>query len=51
MASEFGVPLLGSIPLVQSLRESGDTGEPAALGSRPDSLAFLSLASALTSAL
>jgi ATP-binding protein involved in chromosome partitioning len=51
MADELGLPLLGSIPLVQSLRESGDSGEPAALGSRPDSLAFLSLASALTAAL
>ena len=51
MADELGLPLLGSIPLVQSLRESGDVGEPAALGSRPDSLAFLSLASALTAAL
>ncbi|MBO4434835.1 MAG: Mrp/NBP35 family ATP-binding protein [Bacteroidales bacterium] len=51
MADEFGVPLLARIPLVQSLRESGDSGEPAALGTRPDSLAFLSLASALTEAL
>ena len=44
MAEQFGIPLLGQIPLVQSIRESGDAGEPAALGTRPDSLAFLDLA-------
>lgn len=44
MAEKFGVPLLGQIPLVQSIRESGDAGEPAALSSRPDGLAFLELA-------
>lgn len=47
MAESFGIPLLGQIPLVQSIREGGDSGEPAALGSRPDSLAFLELASRL----
>ena len=47
MAERFGVPLLGQIPLVQSIREGGDDGTPAALGSRPDSLAFLSLAANL----
>ena len=45
MAQKYGIPLLGRIPLVQSIREGGDEGEPAALGSRPDSLAFLDLAS------
>jgi len=44
MAERFGIPLLGQIPLVQDIREGGDAGEPAALGSRPDSLAFLDLA-------
>ena len=44
MAERFGIDLLGQIPLVQDIRESGDAGEPAALGSRPDSLAFLDLA-------
>lgn len=48
MAAEMGIDLLGQIPIVQSIREGGDSGEPAALGSRPDSLAFLELASALT---
>lgn len=47
MAAELGVELLGQIPLVQSIRESGDMGEPAALGSRPDSMAFVELAGAL----
>ena len=47
MAERFEIPLLGQIPLVQSIREGGDDGEPAALGSRPDSLAFLDLAAKL----
>lgn len=44
MAAKYGIALLGQIPLVQSIREGGDTGTPAALGSRPDSLAFLEIA-------
>lgn len=47
MAEKLGITLLGQIPIVQSIRESGDSGEPAALGSRPDSLAFLDLARAV----
>lgn len=47
MAAKYDIPLLGQIPLVQSIREGGDAGEPAALGSRPDSLAFLELAGKL----
>ena len=47
MAESLGIELLGRIPLVQSIRESGDAGEPAALGTRPDAQAFLSLASRL----
>lgn len=47
MAERFGIPLLGQIPIVQSIRESGDAGEPSALGSRPDSLAFIALAERL----
>ena len=47
MAAELGVELLGQIPLVQSIRECGDAGEPAALGNRPDSLAFIELAGRL----
>ena len=47
MARHLGIPLLGQIPLVQSIREGGDSGEPAALGTRPDSLAFMALAQKL----
>ena len=47
MASELGIDLLGQIPLVQSIRESGDSGEPIALGTGPDAAAFLDLASRL----
>ena len=50
MAERFGIDLLGQIPLVQSIRESGDAGEPVALGTRPDSLAFLELARKLVDA-
>ena len=31
LAVEMGIPLLGEIPLVQSIAESGDNGKPAAL--------------------
>ena len=44
MAEELGLPLLGQIPLVQSIREGADAGVPVALGTRPDALAFLDLA-------
>ena len=48
MAQKFSLPLLAQIPLVQGIRESGDAGEPAALGTGPDGLAFLELAGKLT---
>ena len=35
MADKYGLPLLGQIPLVQSVREGGDTGTPAALADGP----------------
>ncbi len=44
MAEKFGVPLLGQIPIVQSIREGGDNGEPVALSNRPDGQAFRDLA-------
>lgn len=47
MAKKYNVPLLGQIPIVQSIRECGDAGEPAALSSRPDGIAFLELAQRL----
>lgn len=51
MAAKYGIPLLGQIPIVQSIREGGDSGEPVALGSRPDSLAFIDIARALAASL
>ena len=50
MASQLDIPFLGQIPLVQGIREGSDAGEPVALGSRPDSLAFLELARKLAAA-
>ena len=51
MAEKYGIELLGQIPLVQSIREGGDEGEPAALSSRPDGLAFLEIAQKLADSL
>ena len=48
MAERFDLDLLGQIPIVQGIRESGDAGEPVALGSRPDALAFLDIARRLS---
>ena len=50
MAEKYGIPLLGQIPIVQSIREGGDSGEPAALSSRPDGLAFIGIAKKLAGA-
>lgn len=47
LAEKYNVPLLGQIPLVQSIRESGDSGLPAALKDGPTSIAFMELATAL----
>ena len=44
MARELGLELLGQIPLVQGIRESGDDGLPAALKDSPDGQAFKELA-------
>ena len=45
LAEEIKVPLLGQIPLVQSIREGGDTGIPIALDDdTPSAKAFLELA-------
>ena len=49
MAEKYGIPLLGQIPLVQDIRESGDNGEPVALSSRPDGDASVLLADSLAS--
>ena len=47
MAEKYGVALLGQIPLVQSIRESGDEGEPAALKYEPVYNAFKGVADKL----
>ena len=47
MARALGIDLLGQVPIVQSIREGGDEGEPVALGSRPDGLAFMEIAARL----
>lgn len=47
LADKFGIPLLGQIPLVQSIRESGDSGLPAVLKGGPSAVAFQALAEAL----
>ncbi len=47
LAEKHGVPLLGQIPLVQSIRESGDSGLPAVLKDNVTSKAFRDLAETL----
>ena len=47
LAKETGVPLLGQIPLVQSIAESGDNGKPVSLWAEeetPESRAFMEVA-------
>ncbi len=51
LSQEMGVPLLGQIPLVQGICESGDEGEPAALrDDAPTVAAFDALAKAVVEA-
>jgi len=47
LAEKYDVPLLGQIPLVQGIRESGDTGLPAALKEGITAQAFNELAESL----
>jgi len=48
MAEKLGVPLLGQIPLVQSICEAGDAGRPVVLQeTTPQALAFIELAKAV----
>jgi ATP-binding protein involved in chromosome partitioning len=45
LAQELGVPLLGEIPLVQSVCEAGDAGRPAVLQeTTPQAIAFMEMA-------
>jgi ATP-binding protein involved in chromosome partitioning len=46
LAEKLGVPLLGEIPLVQSICEAGDAGRPAVMQENtPQALAFMEMAS------
>lgn len=47
LADKYDVPLLGQIPLVQSIRESGDSGLPAVLKEGITATAFSELAETL----
>ena len=47
MGAKYNVPLLGQIPLVQSIRECGDEGEPAAVAAGPIFDAFVEIAKQL----
>ncbi|MBQ9568695.1 MAG: Mrp/NBP35 family ATP-binding protein [Alloprevotella sp.] len=48
LAEEMQVPLLAQIPIVESICDSGDKGEPVALhAGSPDTLAFQALAAAV----
>jgi len=44
LAGQFGIPVLGQIPLVQEIREGGDSGEPSVLTKGPVSEAFKAIA-------
>ena len=48
LADEFGVPVLGQVPIVEAVREGGDSGRPAALeAGAPVAQAFAALAGAV----
>ncbi len=48
LAEELAIPLLGQIPLVQSIREGGDEGTPIVLqAGHPASIAFAEIAKAI----
>ena len=47
LAEKYNVPFLGQIPLVQSIRESGDSGLPAVMKDGITATAFTNLAESL----
>jgi ATP-binding protein involved in chromosome partitioning len=47
LAAQYEVPLLGQIPLVQSIREAGDFGKPAVMTDEVTAAAFKDVAQAL----
>ena len=50
LAKQEGVPLLGSIPLVQAIAEGGDAGQPIASRDSVTGEAFRTVARALVKA-
>jgi len=44
MSAALGLPVLAEIPMLQAIREGGDTGVPAALGTSPAADIFMALA-------
>ncbi len=51
MADKLGIPLLGQIPIIQSICEGGDNGQPVALLDREDGATFRQLAETVISKL
>lgn len=51
MADKLEIPLLGQIPIIQSICEGGDSGAPVALLDREDGAAFRTLAATVISKL
>jgi ATP-binding protein involved in chromosome partitioning len=47
LSEKYGVPFLGQIPLVQGIRESGDSGLPAVMKEGPTAMAFRTMAETL----
>lgn len=47
LSEKYDVPLLGQVPLVQAIRESGDSGLPAVMKDGPSANAFKALAESL----
>jgi ATP-binding protein involved in chromosome partitioning len=47
LADKYKVPFLGEVPLVQAIREAGDSGKPIAADNSPSADAFNSIAANL----
>jgi ATP-binding protein involved in chromosome partitioning len=51
MAAQLGLPLLAELPMLQAIREGGDSGHPAALSDGPAADLFMALAKTTAEAL
>jgi ATP-binding protein involved in chromosome partitioning len=49
LAEKYSVPFLGEVPIIQSIRESGDTGFPAVMKKGLTQDAYMTLAQAVAS--